>query len=479
MKKNRWKFWKIAIFSPIILPGISFLTFSTNFEPYKSTIESEIINKQNFDIRTYEYLNNQNALPKYDNTFGSPDYNLIYSNVVENPTQVNVDANGWATANNTYRQVFLNDQVAAFFSNNNVDSNFDINVAKSNLTNVQNTMNFEHFYDLNNDPFNIYADDTIKCLNNPNLKDLWNQVQEINLSNNDLWYLPLLGYQSSQTSNAASFYNELNKLDLSNNKLTLLPFAKIQGLIRTSYYDLTQLPKLQENSILLSGNLICEDPRIDPQVTESLYRPPVNNPNKLAYESQQQSSWIYVNSTRFSNYINYYYEVNNSRQIKDLYLKQKDIGVDQEITVGQQITSLLTKWLQDNYLCSNFLFGQDQSQLSFLSSDVYLFSQINNEKGMQMFSTYFKNMQYFDIEKQELNVNNNVYINFNVLGFKKDNAVEISVLIILILLIVLLIVILMYQLFLKKYLIDKKKAKIAKELSEIQNILSDTRKDAK
>lgn len=118
---------------------------------------------------------------------------------------------------------------------------------------------------------NEFADEAIKVWLNPifiqNLKSenntsFWDYVSNLDLSNNNLWYLPLIGYNDAANSEDDKFarfkktnvLENLNSINLSNNQLTCLPH-----IASTEKYDLTKcVKKIREKdpSINLVGNCV-------------------------------------------------------------------------------------------------------------------------------------------------------------------------------------------------------------------------------
>lgn len=175
----------------------------------------------------------------------------------------------------TYHQFFLNSNVATKFdtwANHDDDPSHTVNIDQDYL-NIYNLvdgiynkfvdMDANQYFDLNlsgDYKYDDYADENIKVLNNPFFYEetifpavtdgysFWSLVGNINLSNNDLWYIPFFGYwdvdpnfysliysyselyvyRSYHLVSASEYIEGLSHLkfiNLSNNHLTTLPIT--------------------------------------------------------------------------------------------------------------------------------------------------------------------------------------------------------------------------------------------------------------
>ena len=264
------------------------------------------------------------ALPKQNPYFMAPNFKVM--NII-NGTPLNDDVvidpdTGWPDINSlklmTYQQFFMNDKVAQEMSPTGSEKEpigvdgFKTLAKFRHDTAEKSTLNLKNAY-----KYDDYADETIKAFNCPYFYNayeissgvfasVYSSIRKIDLSENNLWYLPFFGYNANAYDPIieASHYimraqqipeGETNPvkmgfvnlglntdgstvmpgtiIDLSGNQLTLLPFADdvdtgtydILGNKIYENYDLTSLlidpdETLQwTNAIAVDGNCFGYD----------------------------------------------------------------------------------------------------------------------------------------------------------------------------------------------------------------------------
>lgn len=319
---------------------------------------------------------------------------------------------GW-----TYEKFFLSSEVCNKLGINKDDP--------FNLKNLYDKLNVKtKILDLNGAyKSNPYRDEIIKVWLNPifihnvnetiqtSFFDLFN---EINFANNDLWYFPLLGWDTSKTGNkqyslfinkrkikTAGIFANLLTVDFRNNNFTTLPhiFDSSIGKIDASLW----LNKTNNDSkFYVDGNCFGQDPRTRASSIFSLqYK--FASPNVFVFNTWNER----INGKTHSNQSNAFFDDNN--WLDDLVkktaaekLKLKTIdelkGVDLDsvnedinelypnlsknkntTTVGAVLSCWLIKFLNDNYLASDYIYNQYESIPIFVDMfDPYCLFAFNN-----------------------------------------------------------------------------------------------------
>ena len=425
------------------------------------------------------------------------------------------DEYGWPTLDSlnkvTYQQLFLNDDVAEYFDNGSDFKHDTINLLDiyKKVNNVHNciinlTPNDKHSYYQGD----IYADDTVKCLNNPLFYSLvkdnhsvFNNITQINLSNNDLWYIPYFGYRNGvdlttkhpspwvNKNEAGGGLSSLSLLDLTNNNITTLPISNA-----STKNDITSWLS-SPNSIHVDGNCMLAHPT---KTSESMiwyylsYDTKYSIPSAMLYnfgeykgKSIPYQSSAFIKDTKYiANYLYNFLETylgidKNTLSILDLsahhprlaQLVPQFAGYNPELyTIADCLSQLAINYVNDNYLASNFVYTANIYNILFVSlieeyQFMYSYNQYTTSSGSLSFTVGVAGQQSCEYDETtgkytldaDINGLQQDFISFWVSGFKSAIWMIVLLSIIFSLLILVVGFIIFYFSFLKKWLTNKHK----------------------
>ncbi len=485
----------------------------------------------------------------YETTFTShtlaPDYvqlwNLLGISVPESYTQDPedfFDQNGWPLhpEHLTYHQFFLNSKLASFFctlaegTSGNIDSSYVS--ASQIITNLQtqsasgNDVCLDLEGDFLSDP---YADDTVKVLNCPFFYEIpsgysssiYSYFTSIDLSNNDLWYVPFFGYvdvtpssestyekcyifratnetiASSDYGSSAQYsgFSNLSDINLSNNHLTILPYTfayrSASSHIKEAGYDITNLMATSTTTygtIEVYGNYLRN--LFSPSISEldaPLYQYTnvlVTSPDSTTEEdltNNYQTTAIYTNTNviklAINNFILEKYGVEPSslklsttnQDLANLIPELSLLTSSKEYTNGECLEALIITYLNENFLSSNYIFDEltDMQILVnaiYGSNNFYAYPDYSTNTGQICLSINVGDPNFCSYENEDYTIYTPsstiaYFFSISISGYQHVNVMWILEGIILGCIAFALISIIIYCLFFKKKVIEKRKQK--------------------
>lgn len=180
-----------------------------------------------------------------------------------------IEDDGTIDSEFTWQHLFLNTNVCKAFEVNPTEPIGDLNNLYSKLNRTE--WNLSGCY-INDE----YADETVKALNNPwfyrvidGTNSIASQIENIDLSSNNIWYVPFFGYcsapiyswiyggeKSDSTNQKYIGFRSLINLNLKNNQITTLPHEKISG--STDKNDITKFSTTNPNfSVYVDNNYMA------------------------------------------------------------------------------------------------------------------------------------------------------------------------------------------------------------------------------
>lgn len=361
---------------------------------FTPALTSCTLGKQNSfcnQVDVKEYVNDETsyypvyATPSSNKEKMAPDFVDIWNeqgiNYDSSITWVN-DSTGWlddtCISSLTYEQLFLNTKVCNAFEvepSSKIGSfdNLFNSLSKITVWNLSNVYETDKF-----------ADDTVKALNNPwfysatNGLSIVSNVTEINLNDNDLWYIPFFGYCEGANSpwiygNSETKYigfSSLNKIDLRNNEITTLPHDKTK--LASNKQDLTRFKTTNPNFVVyIDNNHMTYNFNA---TTFATYNYEFYDHSAIVYSVNGnndtiQSYAIYDNQKYIANYLNQYVknvlgeDINSKRINLDSYNEElqetvSNISQDEKFTVGQLYAQIIVNFLNDNNLFSGYIYSE-------------------------------------------------------------------------------------------------------------------------
>ena len=494
----------------------------------------------NLEPRLYYSKNNEFNYPKFSNIIinvddkekrnsQAPNFKEIYEAKFPSYISISPDveflSNGWPTLSScnkmTYLQLFLNWDVATYFDPEGDPAKdlFNINSLFTFTTNTPDwdlSPHYDEFLkrDLNfylDDP---YADDTVKCLNNPFFYQLvssnssvLSQIKSINLSNNKLWNIPLLNFLDlpydevlkinnqdpkrfdslfltsssisvslKSESKVVKFIkcNKLKNLNLISNHITALPMVNIyKSDSDITKHDLTYQAS-SDFKISLDDNYIGVDPTWtigDHPLHAISFDVSYENAKTLMLSKKKigesdrifQTSCLMTNEEYVANYLSDY-----SKQNK----------IDISSLSNTEIEQIILTYINKNHLSSDYIYtGSWLSEMLVSQIEygkyMYAYCNTNRSKGKVDISIRLISPQTcsYNEDKTDFNItiNNDEFHQFAFLSYKFANGRNVTLNVVIISIVCLLLVIgwiAFYYSWFKKYKIKKRKNK---DLENINN----------
>lgn len=389
----------------------------------------------------------------------APNYNFFYENVLIDTTEMTMqfsltvsESTYWAKIDgkNTYNQLFLNQEVAKYFADaaggkdpNSPMINTDLLLINQFFKNNGNKCDLSGMY------FNDqYRDETIKALANPLFHDMFMDLIELNLSNNNLWYIPMFGFEYRESlTTRHKLFSKLESLDLSNNKISHLPIHMASKISTGNNFDLTNtLNGLK--LINLDNNFLVSEPELV-------------NIGKTNWSNKKQSSWIYLQTDVLKKYISQ--QAADKLNLKDLS-KIDLLGpspLDPAKKIIDEINLFVLNYYQSNFLGSSVVYNEASSTSANASyCDIYIYANANLGSGEYVMSAVFKTFQYYNIQDNQLETSlNSMFFKTTIDGFLKNDTVLILTSLFIAAVGICVISFSVYNLFLKKKIAAKRKKK--------------------
>lgn len=292
------------------------------------------------------------------------------------------ETTGWLNdsciSNLTYQQLFLNTNVCAAF-------NVQPSTVVGSLDSLYNTLSIFTKWDLSQVyEKDKYADETVKALNNPwfyssiNGSSIVSNVTEIDLHDNDLWYIPFFGYcETSSTpwiygkdeSNYIGF-KSLEKIDLRDNEITTLPHINSKTL--SDKQDLTRFTDTNPNFLVyVDNNHMTYNFSTS---TLASYNYQFYNHSAIAYTVNNkndtiQSYALYQNQDYIKNQLNEYVKsilgqdvnpqkINLDSYSEDLQASLSTTSKDEKFTVGLLYAQIIVDYFNNNNLFSGYIYSE-------------------------------------------------------------------------------------------------------------------------
>ena len=502
------------------------------------------------------------ATPTQNPYLMAPDFkeiNILNGTPLTEPVQL--DEHGWpidqTLATMTYAQFFMNNDVASAMAPLGMVetpvSFQDMAIKfKKNMSDptINGKLDLKGLY-----KYDEYADETIKAFNCPYFYDaqqvqdagqaveyasVYSCIKTIDLSNNDLWYIPFFGYNANPANGATA--TEADKyimrgreevssvpkkigfesldttaniiLDLRDNQITILPFADnviVEG--EEVNYDITNLfssdddPYPYTNKIAVDGNCIGYDLKNDSIFTAFTNYRRYNNMDAIAFNKDSdgfgyQSYAVYTNREQMFNEI-----VTKCctalNEAKDAFLKRSlDAHVEEvqklstvmadsetKYPLGDCLNQLLAEYLSANGLVSAYLYTKYEIELTLLvqlfsnSDFVYDYPSYSSNNGCLNFSLQLGTPRI--CEKEGNNYVNkyatgqgSYFIAFSVYVFEATHVMAITVGILCSIVGLALVFVIVYYVWLRKLIARKRQLKDLEAIEKAQQDNKNGGKDA-
>lgn len=493
---------------------LSLVAINTFFSLSSPFVKADDMRPKVRDFKTKRVDSTYN-LPQYSfkDLIEAPKYN-DYKEVYQYNNVDSLDAYGWATidGNNTFKQVFMNESVASFFASKcskTSNDSFATNDINTISTALNGTLSLNGLYASDD-----YRDIAIQALNNPNLATIFNNLTKLDLSHNDLWFMPLIGLGQNYdlpSSDNITIDNtwglkNVSYLDLSFNQMTLVPFYKNTNLSSLSStldgidYSAYVGSNLVEQEIIINlNNNNIETGQINNNIGIGDLR--FNKWNNQApdnikyyqfvtkdkpYESYcDESGLIWQSTTLWNNNLSLF-----DSYLKDLVANELNINVSDlanydvndvinpssqtKRSIGEWMVIKLCDYYNNNFLSSSIV--ENQYIGSSRNNNINIDNQINSYNGSLDVSFKISKTHYIKFDDVTHNMkrvktdNNAVFIGHSIEGFKRDYTIQ-AVAITLITIIVLLIALfIFYQLYLRKKINEKRQKRIEQIIKESENV---------
>ena len=493
------------------------------------------------------------ATPARNPYFMAPNFKVM--NIINGTPlaeEVVIDPNtGWPTEPTlrymTYQQFFMNDLVAREMAptgseKESIGQDFTALAKKRHDSGLDD----DHILKLKGAYKNDdYADETIKAFNcpyfykaynigtteNPSYASVYSTIRSIDLSENNLWYLPFFGYNSSPQDptdpnspyimrsqqpaegNPANigFINlgldKENKpmtttvINLQENQLTLLPYADIVIDGEDVTYDLTNLftdsTNTWSNVIDIDDNCFGYDLK-DTGLLSSFAKYRKYNElgtiefNKDANGKGYQSYAFYTNRATIYDQVVWkcceklnetekqFKKHSLSSHIPEVQELSKVLGHSEyKCTLGECLNQLIAEYLSDNGLCSAYLYTNYEISLALLvqafsnADYMYDYASYSTNSGCLTFSIQLGTPRLC-IRENDAYINSyavgqgSYFITFTIYGFEATEYMVIIISVLGVIIAVALIVVILYYTWIRKRIAAKRKLKDIEKISSIE-----------
>ena len=441
----------LAATGSILLTSCSNTNTNNNFtEGLTKTLDIRNLSTEQVPCPVY-------ATPTQYASLMAPDFKAINEkNNTQLDEKVVIGEDGWPTKETLsemrYDQFFMNEEVAKAMSHDgNAGSKIDLKLfisSFSDTTKKNGALNLKGLY--KNDQ---YADETLKAFNCPyfydavevtagNYASVYSDVKTIDLSENNLWYLPFFGYDALGSSPTNKYimkrqipesgtptkigFQKLGDgvtgtvINLQDNQITLLPFADNvdtgeidpeSGEEKYENYDLTDLfNNTQKDAIAIDNNCIGYDLKNTSILSSITNYRKYKNMDTIAFHKDEndygyQSYAVFTQREEMFDAIIKKCCDKLSEKKEDFVKRSLDSHVDaiQELSkvmngsetkypLGDCLNQILAEFLSDNGLISAYIYTKYEIDLTLLvqlfsnSDFIYDYPSFSSNNGCLTFS---------------------------------------------------------------------------------------------